>query len=323
MSGNRNDYGTNKVHQNIKNEVKKQKTSLTNIHSDLMTLQEELKDKDEQEALSLCHDFRRMFGYIQDFSITNDHTKVLLFDEGMIQIYHQIVPKDILYIDCSNYLVSQIHNISRIFNNCIAIRHPISKAPALPVFECIALTHTTDSVRSMLVHFKSKENFIFGNHAKPKLIVCDFSKVLINACLFEFNGETSTEYLDRSYKNLLKNEETCTYKTVIHVCAAHLLRAIKARLEKYYKLDKTKIHFGMRVAGRIIACENLETLVYFLKMVKEMLTTEIITPSITKLMNEIEENLSTIDSIKKVLGPIEEEAFFENNMEEEENVSEN
>ena len=76
----------------------------------------------------------------------------------------------------------------------------------------------------------------------------------------------------------------------------------------------------MRVAGRIIACENLETLVYyFLKMVKEMLTTEIITPSITKLINEIEENLSTFDSIEKVLGPIEEEAFFENNIEEEEN----
>ena len=111
-----------------------------------MTSQEELKKKDEQEALSLCHDFRRMFGYIQDFSITNDHTKVLLFDEGMIQIYHQIVPKDILYIDCSNYLVSQIHNISRIFNYCIAIHHPISKAPALPVFECIASTDTTESV---------------------------------------------------------------------------------------------------------------------------------------------------------------------------------
>ena len=53
----------------------------------------------------------------------------------------------------------------------------------------------------------------------------------------------------------------------------------------------------MRVSGRIIACENLETLVYFLKMVKEILTTEVITLSITKLMNETEENLSTFDSI--------------------------
>ena len=79
-----------------------------------------------------------------------------------------------------------------------------------------------------------------------------------------------------------------------------MLRAIKVRLQKYYKLDKAKIHFGMRVAGRIIACENLETLVYFLKMVKEMLTTEIISPSITKLMNETEENLSAVDSIEKV-----------------------
>ena len=146
MSGNRNDYGTNKVYQNIKKEVKKQKTSLTNTHSGRMTLQEELKNKDKLEALSLCYDFRRMFGYIQDFNITTDYIKVLLFDEGMIRIYHQIVPKDILYIDCSSYLVSQIHNISRIFNYCIAIHHPISKAPALPVFECIASTHTTESV---------------------------------------------------------------------------------------------------------------------------------------------------------------------------------
>ena len=76
------------------------------------------------------------------------------------------------------------------------------------------------SIRSMLVHFKSRENFVFGNHIKLKLIVCDFSKVLINTYLFEFNSETSTEYLNRSYKKLVKNEETGTYKTVIHVCAA-------------------------------------------------------------------------------------------------------
>ena len=134
--------------------------------------------------MSLCYDFRRMFGYIQDFNIRNSHIKVLLFDEGMIKMYHQIVPKDILYIDCSSYLVSQIHRISRIFDYCIAISLPISKVPALPVFQCIASTHTTVSVRSMLVHFISKENFIFENHAKPKLIVCDFSKVLTNMCLF-------------------------------------------------------------------------------------------------------------------------------------------
>ena len=42
-------------------------------------------------------------------------------------------------------------------------------------------------------------------------------------------------------------------------------------------------------------------------MVKETLVTDVATPSTTKLMNEIEENLSTFDSIEKVLGPIEEE----------------
>ena len=52
-----------------------------------------------------------------------------------------------------------------------------------------------------------------------------------------------------------------------------------------------------------------------------MLRSEIVTPSITKLMNEMEENLSTFVSIGKVLGPIEEEAFFENNVEKEEYIS--
>ena len=52
-----------------------------------------------------------------------------------------------------------------------------------------------------------------------------------------------------------------------------------------------------------------------------MLTTEIVTPSITKRMKEIEENLSAFDLMKKVLGPIKEEAFFEKNTEEEKNVS--
>ena len=51
-----------------------------------MTLQEELKNKNEQEALSHCHDFRRLFGYIQGFIITNDYIKVHLFDEDIIRI---------------------------------------------------------------------------------------------------------------------------------------------------------------------------------------------------------------------------------------------
>ena len=41
-----------------------------------------------------------------------------------------------------------------------------------------------------------------------------------------------------------------------------MLRAIKVRLQKYYKLDKAKIRFGMRVAKKMIVCENLETLLF-------------------------------------------------------------
>ena len=40
-------------------------------------------------------------------------------------------------------------------------------------------------------------------------------------------------------------------------------------------------------------------------------------------MNGIQENLSKFEYIEKVLEPIEEEAFFKNNIEEEDNISKN
>ena len=140
-----------------------------------------------------------MFGYIQDFSITNDHIKVLFFDEGMIRIYYQVVPKNILYIDCSGYLALQINNISRVFNYCIAIRHPISKVPALPVFECKASTHSTESVQSMLVHFKSKETAgsiprNSRNRRNPRRIIITFLhwwnslRIISQLTLIPFHG---------------------------------------------------------------------------------------------------------------------------------------
>ena len=142
--------------------------------------------------------------------------KFLLFDDGRIQIYRKIVSKGIFYIDCSGYLVSQIYDISRIFNYWIAIRHPVSKAPALPVFECISSTCNTEPVRRILVHFRKKVSSICGNHAKPKLILCDFSKALINACLLNstvkrpVNIRPDLQILRRKWQNMhLQNSNSC------------------------------------------------------------------------------------------------------------------
>ena len=71
VSRNRNDCSTSKVYQNMKNKVKKQKTSLKNIQSEYnditrRTEKKKINKKGYHFAITLL---RRIFGYIQDFRL--------------------------------------------------------------------------------------------------------------------------------------------------------------------------------------------------------------------------------------------------------------
>ena len=74
-SGNRNRSASKKVFQNMKSEVKCGLNDLNNIHKGLLDMQIKMKAEDEQEALSLNYGFRRLFGYIQQISISCDEIK--------------------------------------------------------------------------------------------------------------------------------------------------------------------------------------------------------------------------------------------------------
>ncbi len=79
------------------------------------------------------------------------------------------------------------------------MRNPLGKSPPFAVCKCISSTYITEAVRSMLVSLREKESIVFGKTSQQKRIVCDFSKVLIGAVLFDFNGETIQQYLTRAF----------------------------------------------------------------------------------------------------------------------------
>ena len=217
----------------------------TAFHRNLLIVQKDIKDEDEQAALSLNQEYRRFFVYVQMINTTHNEIKITLFNEGMVRIFHQLAMKDIVYFDATGSLVAKVPNFKKIFNYCIAVRHPFSKAPPLPVLECISSSHNSDSVRSMIVNFREKENILFGKKQIPKLLVCDFSRVLISASLFEFNGESIDDYLERTF--LIKtgdgNQDRLNNKMFIHVCSGHLMKQIKYNLHKMCKENKSHIHF--------------------------------------------------------------------------------
>ena len=205
-SGNRNSCGSKKVFQNIKHEATIKFKDLNFLHKELLNIQKEMATSDEKSALEAGHGYRRFFGYIQSFLLNPSEISIMLFTEGCIRLYHQIIEKDILYADASGNLISNIDSFKKIFNYCLSLRHPLSRAPPLPVMECISSEHTEDAVRKMLVQFRGKEFSVFGSRKIPKLLICDNSKVLINACLFEFNGETMYEYLNRLFLMYTKDK---------------------------------------------------------------------------------------------------------------------
>ena len=162
-SGNRNAAATKKVFQNIKSEATKHNNTIKGMHAALLALQKKYRIEDEQEALSLGQGYRRLFGYIHTIEITNDEIKISLFTEGTVRIFHQLCRKDILYIGAAGSFVNKAKSFKRTFNYCLALRHPLGKAPPLPLLEFISSSHTTDAVRSMLLYFREKENLIFGS----------------------------------------------------------------------------------------------------------------------------------------------------------------
>ena len=297
-SGNRNAAASKKVFQNIKSEATKHNNTIKGMYAALLALQKKFRLEDEQEALSLGQGYRRIFGYIHTIEITNDEIKISLFTEGTVRIFHQLCRKDILYIDATGSFVNKAKSFKRIFNYCLALRHPLGKAPPLPLLEFISSSHTTDAVRSMLLYFREKENLIFGSRNIPKLIICDFSKVLIAAVLYEFNGETVEEYLARAFHIITGKATTQDLaKALIHVCSAHVIRNTKEVLRRKYPNDCSKVHFGMRIIGRMMMISDLRVCEKFLKAVTTVMATERVNAAVKEAANEIEESVATFSDL--------------------------
>ena len=116
--------------------------------------------------------------------------------------------------------------------------------------------------------------------------------------LYEFNGETVEEYLARAFHIITGKATTRDLaKALVHVCSAHVIRNIKEVLRRKYPNDCSKIHFGMRIIGRMMMISDLRVCENFLKAVTTVMTTERVTAAVKEAANEIEESLATFSDL--------------------------
>ena len=147
-------------------------------------LREEIKKADEENAINLCQENRKFFGYVQFCNIAKE-INIALFTEGSLRWYHESCKRDYIFTNATGGFFSKISGYKRLLFYTLVVRHPFPGNPPIPVAEYITSSHTAESFGMFLSTLRQAEKDVYGvkGVSKPKGIVCDFSFPIIEGIL--------------------------------------------------------------------------------------------------------------------------------------------
>eukprot|EP00111_Clytia_hemisphaerica_P014785 TCONS_00043590-protein len=296
-SGNRDRVGTSKkVHQKIRSEVNIELNGINNLHKNLCDLQRRLAEDDKSMSQKLDLKFRKIFGFIQRFIVTDTEFKLVMFEEKHVRLYHNTAKRDIIYLDATGGIVKKIKAFKKIFMYALTMRHPFGKTVALPALSYLTSSHSMESVRFSLMALRENERQVFGECSQPKLVILDNSKVLQGAILREFNNESITDYVNRVFDTLtLSSSQRSTLTKIltdIFSCSGHLLKQVKRAVSKKCATIKDFILFSI---GRMIVCEKLEELTTIITLFSSILTTRFSSDGLRDAVKMMENYINQFD----------------------------
>ncbi len=178
----------------------------------------------------------------------------------------------------------------------VVVRHPYGKTPPLPVCEFISSSHDQYAIGTLrAIHEKEFEKY--KHTTNPRLILMDFSWAIILACVREFCGENIIEYVNRTKRIVEGNgSEVDISKSLLHICAAHIMKAAKSNILTKYctTLNKhSQVHFAMRSMGRLINCKILSEAVEIVKWLQIIMTTEYVNHAVITSLQYLENSINT------------------------------
>ena len=263
LAGNMSGVGTsNGPYQKIASLARQAAKSCETLREKVLSLQETLRQMDEEESIKLKWTFRTEFGYIQKPIVNPDNLQIILMDQIMAMLYHEHVCNDVLYIDATGSVTDQAKWLSKVLYYAAVVRHPYGRTPPLPVAEFITNKHDQFAIEEFLRMLHEKEYRKYKKTTNPRMIMTDFSWAIIQACLKVFCSENLSEYLNRAFRIVSGSANGEDFlKTRLHVCAAHMMKLNKMHATAKHCKDfdtKSQVHFAMRLFGRLINCQSLD-----------------------------------------------------------------
>ena len=196
------------------------------VHSDpiteLIIIKHAIKDIDFTSS--------EVKGYIHATNL--DPFSASLYTEEQLKLTkeHFKHGSSVLYLDATGSVIQKRPGSKKaIFYYALVLKGE-TDSPPLPVMEWVSEDHTVPKITSALLNFNYDLNKV-GCKKNPRRVEIDFSWALIHSVLKVYSEKNIATYLEDTFK-LLVMEEACPKFTIIHICAAHMIKNIRTSLGK-------------------------------------------------------------------------------------------
>ncbi|KAK0134976.1 120 protein in NOF-FB transposable element [Merluccius polli] len=213
-----------------------------------------------QKIMRECNTtFVNFSGYIQHFQADPFATHMYSETGVGILVGHMRRKKPVkLYLDATGSVVSKIPDQKkRVLYYALVLAGHGRGAPPLPVAEMLTNNHTVPSISHWLLQFLHtvrQFTVLTVSHVET-----DFSWALMPAVLLSFNKENIFSYLRRCFAISQGRRKLKTIKkyTVLHLCSAHVLKAITGIISKHVT-DKGHREFLTFVFARLQNTQSVD-----------------------------------------------------------------
>lgn len=114
-------------------------------------------------------------------------------------------------------------------------------SPPLPVTELLTNSHSAPPISHWLLEFK--RNISMKTKRNIARVETHHSWALMNSTVLAFNRENMSAYLDRAFKIAPGQMEDIPKFTVLHLCSAHILKAVQHWRGEQMTKPSRNMHF--------------------------------------------------------------------------------
>ena len=248
IAGNITRSMTKDVLKKISSEVKKSSRLHNDVMLELMLTQKVIRESSSHASFK---------GYLQHLQI--DPFGLHLYTQGGLNILAEHLKKPspvTLYLDATGSVVQKIPDQNKkVLYYALVLPGMGKDSPPLPVTELVSNSHSVPAISHWLMEFKRK----LSNQTKKQIaqVETDHSWAMINSALIAFNKENVSVYLDRAYEiGMGQNKEIPTF-TVLHLCSAHILKAVLQTLVKQ-TTEKGIKEYALYTFAYLLNCTSMK-----------------------------------------------------------------